>query len=164
MRRRYTTAKFDERITAVRQRMPEAFIGIDVIVGFPGETDSDFRTTYDFLAKLQPAYLHVFPFSERPGTPAVNFEGKVPPATSAERVKQLSNLCTTLQRTFYERAIGCEASVLFESTYHAGMMSGFTENYIRVCAPYDRKRVNSICRVMLDSIGKNGEIIGIILD
>lgn len=76
MRRRYTTEKFAERIEAVRRLMPDAFIGIDVIVGFPGETESDFRTTYEFLERLAPAYLHIFPFSERPGTPAVDFRTK----------------------------------------------------------------------------------------
>ena len=76
MRRRYTTENFAERIEAVRRLMPDAFIGIDVIVGFPGETESDFRTTYEFLERLAPAYLHIFPFSERPGTPAVDFPDK----------------------------------------------------------------------------------------
>ena len=75
MRRRYTTARFADRIAAVRALMPDAFIGIDVIVGFPGETEEDFRTTYDFLAGLEPAFLHIFPFSERPGTPAVEMPG-----------------------------------------------------------------------------------------
>ena len=82
MRRRYTTEKFAERIEAVRRLMPDAFIGIDVIVGFPGETESDFRTTYEFLERLAPAYLHIFPFSERPGTPAVDFPDKVQPSVA----------------------------------------------------------------------------------
>ena len=91
MRRRYTQARFAERFAAVRRRMPDAFIGIDVIVGFPGETEEDFRQTYDFLAALQPAYLHIFPFSERPGTPAVALPGKVPARIAAQRVERLAS-------------------------------------------------------------------------
>ena len=85
MRRRYTTARFADRIAAVRALMPDAFIGIDVIVGFPGETEEDFRTTYDFLAGLEPAFLHIFPFSERPGTPAVEMPGKVQASVATPR-------------------------------------------------------------------------------
>ena len=96
MRRRYTTARFAERIAAVRRLMPDAFIGIDVIVGFPGETDADFRTTYDFLARLEPAFLHIFPFSERPGTPAVDLPGKVRPSVATQRVAELEGLCERL--------------------------------------------------------------------
>ena len=100
MRRRYTTARYANRIEAVRELMPDAFIGIDVIVGFPGETDEDFQTTYDFLERLAPAYLHIFPFSERAGTPAVTMPDKVPPHISAERAKRLDELCQKLHRQF----------------------------------------------------------------
>ncbi|MDE5815566.1 MAG: tRNA (N(6)-L-threonylcarbamoyladenosine(37)-C(2))-methylthiotransferase MtaB, partial [Alistipes sp.] len=88
MRRRYTTARFADRIAAVRRAMPDAFIGIDVIVGFPGETEEDFRQTYDFLAELHPAFLHIFPFSERPGTPAVDLPGKVQASVATRRVEE----------------------------------------------------------------------------
>ena len=138
MRRRYTTARFADRIAAVRALMPDAFIGIDVIVGFPGETEEDFRTTYDFLAGLEPAFLHIFPFSERPGTPAVEMPGKVQASVATRRAAQLEALCAKLHAAFCARAVGSEDSVLFESTRRGGMMFGFTGNYRRVKAPYDK--------------------------
>ena len=126
MRRRYTTEKFAERIEAVRRLMPDAFIGIDVIVGFPGETESDFRTTYEFLERLAPAYLHIFPFSAR--------------------------------------AEGTTDEVLFESTMRGGMMFGYTGNYRRVKAPYDRSRINTICRVRLGRMDDANDLEGEIVD
>lgn len=149
MRRRYTTQRFADRIAAVRRRMPDVFIGIDVIVGFPGETDDDFRTTYDFLKRLAPAFLHIFPFSERPGTPAVDLPGKVQNSVTTDRVKVLEELCRELHGSFCRRAEGTEADVLFESTLRGGMMFGYTGNYIRVKAPCDRQAINRICRVRL---------------
>ena len=164
MRRRYTTARFAERIEAVRRAMPDAFIGIDVIVGFPGETETDFQTTYQFLETIHPAYLHVFPYSERPGTPAVTFEGKVPPAVADSRVKRLTELCNRLHRAFYERHAEHEASVLFESTCRGGRMFGFTENYIKVSAPYEKNRINTICRVKLGALDNKGCMTATIME
>ncbi|MDR0907865.1 MAG: tRNA (N(6)-L-threonylcarbamoyladenosine(37)-C(2))-methylthiotransferase MtaB [Rikenellaceae bacterium] len=149
MRRRYTTARFAERVERVREVMPDTFFGIDVIVGFPGETDDDFETTYRFLEKLAPAYLHVFPFSERPGTPAVDLPDKVPPRVTAERAARLGELCQRLHRQFAERFVGTEAVVLFEGSRKDGMMSGFTGNYIKVSAPYDAALVNTLVPVTL---------------
>ena len=149
MRRRYTTARFADRIAAVRRLMPDAFIGIDVIVGFPGETEDEFMATYRFLEEIEPAYIHIFPFSERPGTPAVEMDGKVPAAVAAERVKRLEALCGHLHREFSLKHIGKEDEVLFESTMRGGYMLGFTGNYIRVKAPYDRDKINRVCRVVL---------------
>ena len=164
MRRRYTTARFAERVEAVRRLMPDAFIGIDVIVGFPGETEADFRTTYDFLAGLAPAFLHIFPFSERPGTPAVDFPGKVQSSVATRRVEELEALCARLHGDFCARGTGTEADVLFESTRRGGMMFGFTGNYRRVKVPYDAARVNTVCRVRLgkmdDSHDLEGDILG----
>ena len=164
MRRRYTTARFGERVEAVRRLMPDAFIGIDVIVGFPGETEADFRTTYDFLAGLAPAFLHIFPFSERPGTPAVDFPGKVQSSVATRRVEELEALCARLHGDFCARGTGTEADVLFESTRRGGMMFGFTGNYRRVKVPYDAARVNTVCRVRLgkmdDSHDLEGDILG----
>ena len=164
MRRRYTTARFAERIAAVRRLMPDAFIGIDVIVGFPGETEADFRTTYDFLAGLEPAFLHIFPFSERPGTPAVDLPGKVPPSVATQRVAELEGLCERLHGAFCARAEGTEDTVLFESTRRDGMMFGFTGSYRRVKVPYDRSKVNAVCRVKLGAMDETHDLLGEILD
>ena len=152
MRRRYTTAGFADRIAAVRRAMPDAFIGIDVIVGFPTETDGEFRATYSFLESLAPSFLHIFPFSARPGTPAASMEGQVAPAVATARAAGLEELCGRLHRDFCAAAVGSQAEVLFESTMRGGMMFGYTDNYIRVRAPYDRRRINTLCRVRLTGI------------
>ncbi len=149
MRRRYTTARFADRIASVRRSMPDAFIGIDVIVGFPGETEADFETTCRFLESIAPAYLHIFPFSERPGTPAVDFPDKVQSSVATQRVERLEELCRRLHADFCRRGIGTVQEVLFESTVRGGMMFGYTGNYRRVKAPYDRSRINTITRVRL---------------
>ncbi len=164
MRRRYTTACFAGRIEAVRRLMPDAFIGIDVIVGFPGETEADFGETYAFLERTAPAFLHIFPFSERPGTPAVALPGKVQPAVAARRGAELEALCERLHGTFCAKAVGTEDRVLFESTRRGGMMFGFTGNYRRVKAPYDRARVNTVCRVRLGAMDESHDLAGEILD
>ena len=164
MRRRYTTAKFAERIEAVRRLMPDAFIGIDVIVGFPGETEADFRTTYEFLERLAPAYLHIFPFSERSGTPAVDFPDKVQPSVATRRVEELEKLCRRLHGEFCARAEGTTDEVLFESTMRGGMMFGYTGNYRRVKVLYDRSRINTICRVRLGRMDDANDLEGEIVD
>ncbi|MBS5642642.1 MAG: tRNA (N(6)-L-threonylcarbamoyladenosine(37)-C(2))-methylthiotransferase MtaB [Alistipes sp.] len=164
MRRRYTAARFAERIAAVRRAMPDAFIGIDVIVGFPGETEADFRATYELLEGLEPAYLHIFPFSERPGTPAVGLPGKVQASVATRRVGELEALCARLHGAFCARAEGTEDTVLFESTMRGGMMFGYTGNYRRVKAPYDRSRINTICRVRLGKMDESCDLRGEILD
>lgn len=161
MRRRYTTARFADRIARVRSLMPDAFIGIDVIVGFPGETEEEFGETFDFLERTAPAFIHIFPFSERPGTPAVDMPGKVPPAVAAERVQRLEELCSRLHRDFSAKAVGKSCKVLFESTMRGGFMFGFTDNYIRVKAPYDRSKINRICEVEAVSLEAVGaDVIG----
>ena len=164
MRRRYTTANFADRIAAVRRLMPDAFIGIDVIAGFPGETEEDFRTTYDFLAALEPAFLHIFPFSERPGTPAVEMPDKVQSSVATRRVAELDALCKRLHHDFCAAAVGTDDDVLFESTVRGGMMFGFTGNYRRVRVPYDRKLINAICRVKMVAMDDSGDLIGEILE
>lgn len=164
MRRRYTTARFAERIESVRRRMPDAFIGIDVIVGFPGETEEDFRTTYAFLERIAPAYLHIFPYSERPGTPAIDFPDKVQSSVATRRVEELETLCRRLHGDFCRRAEGTTDWVLFESTMRGGMMFGYTGNYIRVKAPYDRERINTICRVRLGEMDESCDLTGEIVD
>lgn len=164
MRRRYTTARFAERIAAVRRAMPDAFIGIDVIVGFPGETEEDFRATYDFLKGLEPAFLHIFPFSERAGTPAVDLPGKVQSSVATRRVAELEALCRELHGAFCRRASGAEDTVLFESTVRGGMMFGYTGAYRRVKSPVDRARINTICRVKLGEMDDSHDLTGEILD
>lgn len=164
MRRRYTTAKFADRIAAVRKSMPDAFIGIDVIVGFPGETDEEFRKSYDFLESITPSFLHIFPFSERANTPAVNFPNKVQSSVATERVAELEKLCARLHYYFCKKYVGTTADVLFESTVRGGMMSGFTGNYIKVKVPYARSFINRIARVELQSIEPSGEICGRIVE
>lgn len=164
MRRRYTTARFAERIAAVRRRMPDAFIGIDVIVGFPGESEEDFRTTYDFLERLAPAYLHIFPFSERPGTPAVDFPDKVQASVATQRVGELETLCCRLHGAFCVKAEGMVDQVLFESTVRGGMMFGYTGNYRRVKAPCDRTKINTICRVRLGGMDETYDLVGEVID
>ncbi len=164
MRRRYTTERFADRIAAVRRLMPDAFIGIDVIVGFPGESEADFRTTCEFLERLEPAFLHIFPFSERPGTPAVDLPDKVQASVATRHVAELEELCGRLHGAFCARAAGTVDTVLFESTMRGGMMFGFTGNYRRVKAPYDRSRINTICRVRLGEMDESHDLMGEILD
>lgn len=164
MRRRYTTARFADRIATVRRSMPDAFIGIDVIVGFPGETEADFETTYRFLEDIAPAYLHIFPFSERPGTPAVDFPDKVRPSVATERVERLEELCRRLHADFCRRGVGTVQEVLFESTMRGGMMFGYTGNYRRVRVPYDRSRINTIAPVRLTGMDENHDLTGEIVE
>jgi threonylcarbamoyladenosine tRNA methylthiotransferase MtaB len=163
MRRRYTSERFADRIAKIRSLMPDAFIGIDVITGFPSESEADFERTRTLLERLAPSYLHVFPFSERPNTPAVDMPDKVPASVSTARVAELEALCDRLHYDFCARAVGTTADVLFESTVRDGMMYGYTGNYIRVKAPYDREAVNRICAVRLAAIGDNHDITAEIL-
>lgn len=158
MRRRYTTADFAGRLAAVRAAIPQAFIGVDVIVGFPGETEADFEDTYRFLESAAPSFLHVFPYSVRPGTPAADFVGKVSPQVAADRVARLTALSDRLHAGFYARHVGQEADVLYEGTVRGGMMTGFTGNYIKVRTPYDKTLINRICRVRLGTASGDGDL------
>lgn len=145
MKRRYHTEMFADRIRKVREAIPDAFIGIDVIVGFPGEGEEEFGQAYRFLSEtIRPAFLHVFPYSERPNTPAIEYEGKVSPQESAGRVARLTELSDELHREFCGRFEGMERPVLFESTVRGGKIGGFTDNYIRVEIPHDREKINRI--------------------
>ena len=164
MNRRYDREKYLGLIAYAKEKMPDLSLTSDIIVGFPGETDADFRTTYDFLARLEPAFLHIFPFSERPGTPAVDLPGKVPPSVATQRVAELEGLCERLHGAFCARAEGTEDTVLFESTRRDGMMFGFTGSYRRVKVPYDRSKVNAVCRVKLGAMDETHDLLGEILD
>nr|WP_316616272.1 tRNA (N(6)-L-threonylcarbamoyladenosine(37)-C(2))-methylthiotransferase MtaB [uncultured Alistipes sp.] len=149
MRRRYNTAQFADRIAAVRRAVPDVFLGIDVIVGFPGETDEDFADTYRFLERLAPAFLHIFPYSARPDTPAAGFPNQVPPPVVERRAAELGALSERLHRTFYEKQVGTQARVLWESTRRNGYMYGYTGNYVKVRTPFDRALINTITPVKL---------------
>ena len=164
MRRRYTVEKFADRIAAVKRAMPDVFIGIDVITGFPGETDADFASSRDFLESIEPAFLHIFPFSERANTPAVELPNKVQSSVSTARVKELEELSHRLHYQFCSKALGKVTSVLFESTERGGFMTGFTGNYIKVKVPYNRKYINQIVDVKLLSIEPNCDVIGQIIE
>jgi threonylcarbamoyladenosine tRNA methylthiotransferase MtaB len=149
MRRRYTTARFADRIAKVRRAMPDAFIGIDVIVGFPGETEEDFAETRRFLENLRPSQLHVFPYSVRPGTPAAEMLDRVSPPVAAQRAAALGALSEEFLAEFTARFAGTTADVLWEGEQKGGMMSGFTGNYLKVTAPYDPALVNTVTKVAI---------------
>lgn len=156
MRRRYQRELYADRVAAILTQMPQCCIGVDVIVGFPGETEEDFLTTYHFLNELPIAYLHVFPYSERDNTPATQLGDVVPLQERTRRAKMLRTLSEKKLRHFYETHIGDTATVLFEQEETAGTMQGFTENYIRVIAPYEAHRVNTLQPVQLQRINTAG--------
>ncbi|QWG09137.1 tRNA (N(6)-L-threonylcarbamoyladenosine(37)-C(2))-methylthiotransferase MtaB [Flammeovirga kamogawensis] len=154
MRRRYRTDLYKSRITDIKSQMPDACIGVDVIIGFPGETEEDFLDTYNFLNELDVAYLHVFTYSERPNTDAVHMDGVVPKQERAKRSKMLRILSDKKKRAFYESQLGTTRTVLFEHDIEEGKMFGFTENYVRVEAKYDPALVNELKTVELTSINE----------
>ena len=143
--------------------MPDAFIGIDVITGFPGEGASEAEECYRFLESINPSFLHIFPFSERENTPAVELPNKVSPEVSMARAKRLEELSNRCHHDFCKQYLGTVADVLFESTERGGMMCGFTGNYLKVKVKYNRKYINEIVKVRLLSIEENCDIIGEIL-
>ena len=156
MKRRYLRELYEDRVNEIKSTMPHACIGVDVIVGFPGETHDDFLETYQFLNELNISYLHVFTYSERENTLASTMEGVVPKHQRAERSKMLHILSDKKRRKFYEENLGREAVVLFENDIEGGMMHGFTENYIRVMAKYDPILVNDLKKIRLKSIHETG--------
>lgn len=164
MRRRYRREQFENRVTAIRKQMPLAGIGADVIVGFPGESDDDFADTYSFLENMPLSYLHVFNFSERPGTPAQNMPGKVPFKTREERSRRLISLSERKHAEFGSINTGEIAEVLFEHTRSNGMISGFTENYLRTELPWDPGLAGTIRRVRLTGISGSGRMTSELID
>ena len=153
MGRRYNTAAFAHKIQYIRQKMEvpgglKVFFGIDVIVGFPGETDELFEETYTFLRDVvRPAFIHIFPYSRRAGTPAASRKDQVQDSVKTLRVHRLEALCQELHEEFVSAHKGLTGKVLFESTDRNGMMEGYTENYIRVTAPYDSAAINNIVEI-----------------
>ena len=154
MGRHYDTAFFRSRIDYIRSRMeapgrPKVFFGIDVMVGLPGESEELFLQTKEFIESVKPAFIHVFPYSKRPGTPAASMPGQVSEEEKKRRVAVLEELCTRLHEEFVEENRGVAEKVLFESACKDGMMEGYTGNYIRVRRPYDKSLVNTIVDITL---------------
>ncbi len=158
MRRRYQRDLYKERVERIKSIMPDCCIGVDVIVGFPGETQEDFLDTYEFLNNLDISYLHVFTFSERQDTPATKMKGKVAGSTAFERNKMLHILSDKKKRAFYANQIGKEAEVLFEDDLKNGFMHGFTRNYVKVKAKYDPVLVNEVRAIQMVGVSPEGEM------
>lgn len=156
MRRKYERSVFENRVKAIKQFAPNACIGADVIVGFPGETDEDFLETVQFINQLDLSYLHVFTYSERANTTAIKLGDPVPMNVRKERSKQLHILSDKKKRAFYESNIGKIGTVLFENEENGGVMHGFTENYVKVKTNYDAKLANTFQKVQLTEIDRDG--------
>lgn len=163
MQRRYNVEEYETLIYKINKIIPQAGIGIDVIVGFPGETEKLFEETYNFLSSLKFSYLHVFTYSERPNTKAITLSGRVPIEERKRRNNILRNLSDDKKFSFYQSMIGTEQKVLFESENYDGVMKGFTSNYIRVSANYNPQLVNRLTDVILSDL-KEGFAIADILE
>jgi len=156
MRRRYLRELYAERVSKIRKVMPDACIGVDVIVGFPGETDEYFLETYNFLADLDISYLHVFTYSERENTIAAKMEEVVPISIRNKRNKMLRGLSAKKRRAFYESQLGKTKTVLFENQNHQGYIHGFTENYVKIKTPWNPYFANTLQKVKLSNIDEEG--------
>ncbi|MBT8206163.1 MAG: tRNA (N(6)-L-threonylcarbamoyladenosine(37)-C(2))-methylthiotransferase MtaB, partial [Eudoraea sp.] len=156
MRRRYQRELYTERVAQIKSLMPHACIGVDVIVGFPGETDEDFLETYHFLNELEISYLHVFTYSERDNTLAAAMEEAVPQRVRQKRSRMLRALSVKKRRAFYESQLGRVSTVLFEGENKAGYIHGFTENYVKVRAPWNPELVNTLHRIRLQEFDEEG--------
>ncbi|WP_194269508.1 tRNA (N(6)-L-threonylcarbamoyladenosine(37)-C(2))-methylthiotransferase MtaB [Oceanihabitans sp. IOP_32] len=158
MKRRYMRELYADRVSRIREVMPHACIGVDVIVGFPGETDELFLETYNFLANLDISYLHVFTYSERDNTQAITMDGVVPNNVRSKRSKMLRGLSVKKRRAFYENQLGTHRNVLFESENKEGYIYGFTENYVKVKTPWNPDLVNTLHDVKLTKIDEDGAV------
>ncbi|HXK00103.1 MAG TPA: tRNA (N(6)-L-threonylcarbamoyladenosine(37)-C(2))-methylthiotransferase MtaB [Gelidibacter sp.] len=156
MKRRYMRELYVDRVAKIREVMPHACIGVDVIVGFPGETDAHFLDTYNFLNMLDISYLHVFTYSERENTEAATMEGVVSKNVRAKRSKMLRGLSVKKRRAFYESQLGSTRTVLFENENKEGYIHGFTENYVKVKAPWNPELANTLHQIELTKIGDDG--------
>ncbi|MBT8393741.1 MAG: radical SAM protein, partial [Bacteroidia bacterium] len=156
MKRRYSRELYVDRVNKIKQVMPHACIGIDVIVGFPGETDELFLETYNFLNELDVSYLHVFTYSERDNTEAAEMIDVVPKNIRSKRSKMLRGLSVKKRRAFYESQLGATRTVLFEGENKEGYINGFTENYVKVKAPWNPELVNTLHDVTLNGIDEDG--------
>ena len=158
MRRRYRRELYTERVALIKKLIPDCCIGVDVIVGFPGETREDFIDTYNFLNDLEISYLHVFNYSERDNTPAAAMNGKVPGSQRSDRSKMLHILSDKKRRAFYQTQVGKPAAVLFEADHKEGFMHGFSRNYVKVKTPYDPLLVNELRDVKFEIIASDGDM------
>lgn len=158
MRRRYKRELYTNRVAKIKQVMPDCCVGVDVIVGFPGETREDFIDTYNFLNDLNISYLHVFTYSERENTLAAEMQGSVPGSTRAERSKMLHILSDKKRRAFYDSQLGKTAEVLFEGDIKDGFMHGFTRNYVKVKTKFDPVLVNELKTIQLTKISLDGDV------
>ena len=158
MKRRYQSSLYIDRVKKIKSMMPQACIGVDVIVGFPGETDKLFLETYQLLSDLDISYLHVFTYSERPNTEAITMEGVVPQKIRNKRSKMLRGLSVKKRRAFYESQLGNSLTVLFEGENKKGYIHGFTENYVKVKTPWNPALVNTLHPVKLKNIDEDGTV------
>ena len=158
MRRRYKRALYEDRVAKIKSLMPDCCIGVDVIVGFPGETEEHFLDTVDFLKKLDISYLHVFTYSERANTKAPDMEGTVPQKVRQERSKILRMLSDKKKRYFYETQLSKSKKILFEQKNDNGLIYGFSENYVKVQTDYKDELVNAIVPVALKEIAETGNV------
>uniref|UniRef100_UPI004049073D tRNA (N(6)-L-threonylcarbamoyladenosine(37)-C(2))- methylthiotransferase MtaB n=1 Tax=Fulvivirga sp. TaxID=1931237 RepID=UPI004049073D len=158
MKRRYLSDLYVSRVNKIKSLMPHCCIGVDVIVGFPGETEEEFLKTYNFLNELDVTYLHVFTYSERANTPAAEMDDVIPLKERNKRSKMLRSLSEKKRRYFYEQHLNTIQEVLFEDDVENGMMHGFTKNYIRVAAKYDPVLINEIKQLALKEIDHNGHV------
>lgn len=159
MRRRYLRELYAERVAKIKALMPHCCIGVDVIVGFPGETDDDFLDTYNFLNELPVSYLHVFTYSERDNTDAIHLPNAVPVAVRKKRNKMLRILSAKKLRSFYEQHLGETRTVLFEGDNKEGFMHGFTDNYVKVKTPFNAALINQLKPVVLKQLDADGSVL-----
>lgn len=158
MKRRYRKELYQERVEAIKKHIPDCAIGVDVICGFPGETEADFLETYNFLNDLDISYLHVFTYSRRPNTEADEMDDQVPYAIRKKRSKMLRVLSAKKRRAFYESQLGKEKEVLFEGNFKDGFITGYTENYVKVKTHWNPDLINTRQNVVLDNIDDDGFI------
>ena len=159
MRRRYKRELYKERVNYIKSLIPNACIGADVIVGFPGETDELFMETYRFIKSLDISYLHVFSYSERDKTLANNFPNAVPKQVRSKRSKLLRSLSVKMRRNFYSKQVGTNKNILFESENKKGFIYGFSENYVRVKTPWRKNLVDNIVKYNLKEISNDGYVL-----
>ena len=159
MKRRYLRELYSDRVSQIKELMPDAAIGVDVIIGFPGETDEHFIDTYHYLTNLDVAYFHVFTYSERDNTEAIEMDGVVPGNVRHKRSKMLRALSVKKKRAFYETQVGKEKTVIFEADHKNGFMHGFTENYVKVKTKWNPDLVNEIAKVKLEKIDEDGDML-----
>ncbi len=158
MRRRYQRELYVDRVNQIKRLMPDACIGVDVIVGFPGESDQHFLDTYSFLVDLPVSYLHVFSYSERPNTPAGSMQNQVPKAVRQKRSKMLRGLSAKKRHAFYESQLQKTKTILFEAENKEGYIQGFTENYVKVRTPWDPALQNQTLKATLSEIDQKGMV------